>query len=211
MSKTSSTPTLKERVIVYIDGFNLYFGMIQKWKDVKWLNVYALSKSFLKPDQILCDVKYFTSRVSNDHGKQKRQATYLEAIEVQGAKLIYGQYQPNTEECFRCGNIWQSPKEKMTDVNIATHLIVDALHNRYDIAILVSGDSDLVPPIKAVHQNFTGKGVIVAFPPNRQNINVQKAAKASFIIGRKKLKDNQLPLKVAKPNGYILEKPSEWF
>ncbi|MCB0596021.1 MAG: NYN domain-containing protein [Lewinellaceae bacterium] len=209
MSKTSSTQ--KERVIVYIDGFNLYFGMTHKWKDIKWLDVYALSNSLLKPGQVLCDVKYFTSRVSNDHGKQKRQTTYLEAIEVQGAKLIYGQYQANTEECYRCGNIRQSPKEKMTDVNIATHLLVDAIHDRYDTAILVSGDSDLVPPIKAVHQNFTEKGVVVAFPPNRQNINVQKAAKASFIIGRKKLKDNQLPSKVSKPNGYILEKPSEWF
>lgn len=208
MSKTSFTP--KERVAVYIDGFNLYFGMTKKWKDIKWLDVQDLSASFLKANQDLVSVKYFTSRVSNDHGKQKRQTIYLEALELRGVIMIYGQYQSNTEECKRCGNVWTSPKEKMTDVNIATHLLIDALHDRYDTALLISGDSDLVPPIRAVHQNFAGKRIIVGFPPNRQNISVQKAARGSFTIGRKKLRENQLPLRLTKPNGYILEKPSEW-
>ena len=44
--------------------------------------------------------------------------------------------------------------EKMTDVNIATHLIIDAFQDRYDMAMLISGDSDLVPPIKAVHSLY---------------------------------------------------------
>jgi len=68
----------------------------------------------------------------------------------------------------------------------------------------------LVPPIKAVHQNFKNKRVVVAFPPNRKNISVSKVAKGSFTIGRKKLKDHQLSRKVIKPDGFVLEKPTEW-
>lgn len=45
----------------------------------------------------------------------------------------------------------------MTDVNIATQIIIDAYQNKYDMAMLISGDSDLDPPIKAVHKNFTQK------------------------------------------------------
>lgn len=208
MSFTSSTSL--DRVVTYIDGFNLYFGMTQKWKDLKWLDVFALSQSLLKPNQRLQEVKYFTARISNDPGKQKRQNTYLEALEIQKVKIIYGHYQANTEKCLRCGNIWSNPNEKMTDVNIATNLIVDAMLDKYDLALLVSGDSDLVPPIKAVHSNFPNKKIIAAFPPNRHNISVKKVAKASFIIGRNKLKSNQLPRKIKKKDGFTLTKPSEW-
>ena len=52
------------RVIVYVDGFNLYFGLKAKgWKNFYWLNIQALARSILKPDQVLMTTKYFTSRV----------------------------------------------------------------------------------------------------------------------------------------------------
>ena len=199
-----------QRVIVYIDGFNLYFGMTDSWQDTKWLDNYKLSQSLLKPNQDLQGVKYFTSRVSNNHGKQKRQSTFLEAQIEQGCKIYYGKYQAGTEDCRRCGHTWTKPREKMTDVNIATQLLVDAFEDKFDIALLISGDSDLVPPINAVTSLFKQKQVIIAFPPNRQNVEMKKAAGASFILGRKKLLDNQLPSVIRKKDGYILRKPVEW-
>lgn len=199
-----------EKVITYIDGFNLYFGMTKRWKDIKWLNVHALAKNLLKEGQELVSVKYFTSRVANNPGKQRRQGIYLEALMEEGVQIVYGQYQPNTEECRRCGHIWSSPKEKKTDVNIATQLLIDAYKDSYDTALLISGDSDLVPPVIAVKQHFSSKKIVVVFPPNRDNVSMKMAANASFILGRKKLKDSQLPLRIRKPDGYILEKPTEW-
>ncbi|MDP2423508.1 MAG: NYN domain-containing protein [Bacteroidales bacterium] len=98
----------------------------------------------------------------------------------------------------------------MTDVNIATTLIMDAFQDKYDMAMLISGDSDLVPPIKAIHANFPNKRVFVAFPPSRHNIAVKKVAKGSMTIGRKKLFDAQFPQEVISKTGYILRKPSEW-
>lgn len=80
MSEANFKPK-KERVVVYIDGFNLYFGIIDAgFEKYKWLNLNLLSKNLLRPDQELSGIKYFTSRISNNPDKQKRQSTYIEAL-----------------------------------------------------------------------------------------------------------------------------------
>jgi uncharacterized LabA/DUF88 family protein len=176
----------------------------------KWLNLKCLVKSLLKPNQTLIDIKYFTSRVTNNPDKQKRQTIYIEALETEGIQVLYGHYQRDAVECKRCGHIWASYNEKMTDVKIATQILVDAYQNKYDMAMLISGDSDLVPPISAVHQNFNNKRVFVAFPPKRFNNSVALVAKGSLTIGRKKLVECQFPNELKKKYGFILRKPGEW-
>lgn len=202
----------KERVVVYVDGFNLYFGLKESGFEMyKWLDLMLLSKNLLKPHQELVELKYFTSRVSNNPDKQKRQSTYLEALASTGVNIYYGHYQSNTIECKRCGNIWATYNEKMTDVNIATHMLIDAYKDKYDMAMLISGDSDLVPPIKEIHNLFKNKRVFVTFPPKRHNASVSLAAKGSMVIGRKKLLDSQLPKEVKKKDGFVLKKPLDWY
>ena len=201
----------KERVQVYVDGFNLYFGMLEAGYDYcKWLNLNLLAKSLLKPNQELVCVKYFTSRVSDNPDKQKRQTIYIEALETEGIHIQFGHYQRNSIECKRCGNIWASYNEKMTDVNIATQLLNGAYQDQYDMAMLISGDSDLVPPIRQIHALFPSKRVFVAFPPKRHNQSVALAAKGSLTIGRKKLVESQFAETVMKRDGFILRKPADW-
>jgi uncharacterized LabA/DUF88 family protein len=201
----------KERIIVYVDGFNLYFGMVEAGLTYcKWLDINKLVANLILPHQELVQIKYFTSRVSNNPDKQKRQTKYIEALEAKGVKMYYGHYQSGSVECKRCGNIWATQHEKMTDVNIATQMIIDAYQDRFDMAMLISGDSDLVPPIKSIHENFPGKRVFVAFPPKRHNSSVSLVAKGSLVIGRKKLVESQLPNEIQKRDGYIIRKPSEW-
>lgn len=202
----------KERVVVYVDGFNLYFGMMAAgFSYCRWLNIKALAQNLLQPHQLLGEVKYFTARVANNPDKQKRQNTYLEALHETGVNLFYGQYQMSSKSCYRCGHAWLDANEKMTDVNIATHLLVDAYKDKYDMAMLISGDSDLVPPIKAVHENFLKKRVFVAFPPKRHNNTVALVAKGSLIVGRKKLIESQFPSTIQKASdGFLLRKPVDW-
>lgn len=202
----------KERVIVYVDGFNLYFGMKDGGRnDVLWLNVQALAQNLLKPWQELVSVKYFTSRVRNDPAKEKRQKTYIEAIEtLPDCYIYYGNYQLLVETCRACGHTYPYSNEKMTDVNIAVEILSDAYFDKFDMALLITGDSDLIPPINAVHNLFKTKRVFVAFPPNRHNISVERAASGCMIIGRKKLKDSQFPEKVTKSTGFVLTRPAEW-
>lgn len=200
-----------ERVIAYIDGFNLYFGMKENGSDTLWLNVQQLAASLLKLNQRLVYTKYFTSRVRNNPAKEQRQKIYIEALEtLQECDIIYGHYQSHIEKCRRCGHYYPYSNEKMTDVNIAVALLEDAFNDKYDTAFLVTGDSDLVPPINSVHSLFPSKRVFVAFPPNRSNVSVRNVSKGCMTIGRKKLKDAQFPDKVKKASGFILHKPKEW-
>lgn len=200
-----------ERVVVYIDGFNLYFGMRDAgFNHFRWLNVEKMVRRLLQSQQKLMAIKYFTSRIGNNPEKQKRQSTYLEALESINVEIHYGHYQENSEKCRRCGHVWQTAKEKMTDVNIGTSMIVDAFNNKYDMALLISGDSDLVPPIKAIHSNFKNKRVFIAFPPSRKNNSMALVAKGSISIGRKTLTDSQFDLVVKSKSGYNLNIPVKW-
>ncbi len=201
----------KEKVIAYIDGFNLYFGMVEAGFDYcKWLDLKQLVQNLLKPSQELTEVKYFTSRVNNNPDKQKRQSLYIDALESIGIKIIYGNYQDGNVKCLRCGHIWKSAKEKMTDVNIATAIIIDAYKNEYDMAMLISGDTDLIPPIREVHAIFKDKRVMIAFPPKRHNKVLAIAAKGSFVIGRKKLVASQLNEEIVSSTGYKIKIPDSW-
>jgi hypothetical protein len=201
----------KERVIVYVDGFNLYFGILDAgFEHYKWLDLSLLAINILQPSQELVEIKYFTSRVSNNPDKQKRQTTYIEALESRDIKIFYGHYQSINIECKRCGSNWPTYNEKMTDVNIATQMLIDAFQGKFDMAMLISGDSDLVPPMKVIHTLFKEKRVFVAFPPKRQNNSVAINAKGSMMIGRKKLLESQFPYEVRKKDGYLLHKPSDW-
>ena len=98
----------------------------------------------------------------------------------------------------------------MTDVNIATHLLVDAFQNKYDKAILISGDSDLVPPIQMIKKLQLDKKIIVAFPPNRISNQLKKVSDGYFNLGKKYLNSNQFEDCVQSINGFNIYKPEEW-
>jgi uncharacterized LabA/DUF88 family protein len=207
--------TDKKRVITYVDGFNLYFGMRERgWGRYLWLNLELLATNLLKPYQTLAGVKYFTSRVSGDPkapGKAQRQSTFIDALAIQtDVKIFYGHYRDKSHVCSRCGHEDLVPDEKMTDVNIAVEMMTDAFRDRFDVALLMSGDSDLVGPVKSIRRLFPNKWVVIAFPPRRVSMDLRTEANASFIIGRKKLADSQFPDEITGPQGHLLRRPSEW-
>jgi len=202
---SSSVQHPPERVICYVDGFNLYFGLRDaRLRRYYWLNVQRLAENLLRGPQVLVQTKYFTARISGGmrsdaptraarlNAKRKRQSDFLEALETLSDFNIYeGHYPAKSLRCRNCGASWRSHEEKMTDVNIATELLLDAFHNRLDTALIVSGDSDLVPPIQAVLQDFPTKRVVVAFPHGRVSEQLKQAASAWLTIGLKKYKDSQ--------------------
>ena len=203
------------RVIAYIDGFNLYFGMKSKgWKRYYWLDLPTLCRQLLKPDQTLEATKYFTSRVSptqHDPDQGKRQNSYLEALQSHsGTKATLGHYLPKSVECRQCGSRWQTFEEKRTDVNIAIEMLADAHADRIDTALLISADSDLSAPIEKIRLLFPSKRVIAAFPPNRRSGQLEKLVHGSFTIGEAKLRKSQLPDPVVKSNGFALVRPTRW-
>ena len=203
------------RVITYIDGFNLYFGLKSKaWYRYYWLDIHLLAQNLLMPGQELSAVKYFTARISSnpsDPDKRRRQATFLDVVETLPlTRVFYGHYLPKRQKCFKCGATWSSHEEKMTDVNIAVELMKDAFDDRFDTALLISGDSDLAAPVETVLTRFPEKRIVVVFPPERQSKKLETLASASFQLGRKKLQDSQLPDSYVKQDGFTLKRPARW-
>lgn len=206
---------MSERVITYIDGFNLYFGMKDaSMRRFYWLNIETLSKRILKEGQLLVGVKYFTSRITGKvsrDSKVKRQTTYLEALESMcNASIFWGDYKTIPWKCPSCHKRSDFPTEKQTDVNIATEMILDAVYDKYDTAILISADSDLVAPVKAIVNSAWDKRVVAAFPPKRYSKELHDAASSPYFITRSLLSRSQLPPTVIKADGYKLERPDYW-
>lgn len=201
-----------KRVIAYVDGFNLYFGLKSKgWKRYYWLDVSKLASNLLKPNQSLQNTKYFTSRIMDSKAKIKRQTTYIEALEtLDNFEIYYGKYQMNDRKCTKCGLVQSIPFEKMTDVNIATELLSDAFQDQFDLALLISADSDLSAPLQKVRRLFPNKKIVLAFPPARFSSDLAKVANAYITIGRGKITKSQIPDEVTKTDGYILKRPDSW-
>jgi hypothetical protein len=208
----SNQPANNTRVISYIDGFNLYFGLRQQgWRKFMWLDLTKLSASVLLPHCELTHTKYFTSRVRGNLGKQQRQSAFLDAIATLSNLTIYwGRYQPDTKQCQNCGHYAQNPQEKKTDVNIATQIMCDAFNDRFDTALLISGDTDLVPPIEAVKSLFPQKKVVVAFPPCRYSSELATVAHSWMNIYRTKFRQSVLPQKLAMAAGVEIMCPEKW-
>ncbi len=204
-----------QRVMVYVDGFNLYYGMKSAGlRRYLWLDLHELSMRFLLPGQVLAGTKYFTARVSGtpwDPHKHRRQNVFLEALRTRpDINIILGKYLTKKVTCKKCGNTWNTFEEKMTDVNIAVELLEDAHSNAFDVAIIVSGDSDLVGPVRRLSSAFPEKRVVVAFPPARDSVDLRKATHAYFKVGQDKLRASQFADEVVKPDGYVLRRPKEW-
>jgi uncharacterized LabA/DUF88 family protein len=201
-----------ERIIAYIDGFNLYFGLKSKgWRKYYWLNQKLLIENLLTSNQSLITTKYFTARVTMPPDKVKRQSDYLEALgTLSDFNIFYGHYLIDFVECYKCGNMIFKPNEKMTDVNIAVELMKDAYNDNFDKAFLVSADSDLISPVRTIRELFPNKKVIVIFPPGRSSKQLKKFADGYFTIGHGKLAVSQFPNNITKVDGYILERPKEW-
>jgi uncharacterized LabA/DUF88 family protein len=225
------------RVVAYVDGFNLYFGLKRKgWKKHYWLDLYSLAESLLKPGQTLETVHYFTARIRSTGKNQddmKRQSIYLDALSTRPNLFIhYGHFLEKNRKCHQCGARWIDYEEKMTDVNIAVQLLADASDNRFDTALLISADSDLTTPVQLVRlippfglpatdsdlttpvqlvrTRFSGKRVIVAQPPASVSVRLSAAATAAFNISETKVRQNQLPVTVQTANGYTLRRPDTW-
>lgn len=203
------------RVVTYIDGFNLYFGLKDKgWKKYYWLDLVQLSKQLLKADQQLEGVHYFTSRIrSNRHNAadMRRQVAYLEALgTLPGMTLHYGHFLEKARRCRGCGAEWMDYEEKMTDVNIAVQLLTDAFEDRFDTALIVSADSDLTTPVRQVLARLPHKRIVIAQPPGRSSVDLTRAATGYLTIGEAKLRASQLGDTVIRGDGFELHRPARW-
>ncbi len=187
---------MPQRVTFYIDGFNFYHGLKSKvrsdpeWKKYYWIDFVELCRQFLGPDQELKKVKYFTARPTifrqdteaqrrNTEQKQIRQAKLFKAnrlLNPHTLKIIFGKYHKTPTYCMECHEWFNRLEEKRTDVNISIHMIGDCARDYSDVLVLVSADSDMVPPVEYIQGNFLDKKVKVYFPPDRSSADLLRVS-----------------------------------
>lgn len=213
-----------KRTIAYIDGYNLYYGLLKGTK-FKWLDLIALVTKSLRPDHELVKVRYFTAPVRtypHDAAAVERQNAYLQALSA--CPLIetqLGFYSKNPtllpayeNQCKACevpsNGLIRVVKleEKRSDVNIATSMLMDAFYGKADSFVLVSGDTDFIGPVTIVRKDFK-KNVIVLNPHVRRS-DLERYASYYKDIPRDLPSCCQLPDIVPLPNGYSIHRPEAW-
>lgn len=206
------------RTIVYIDGFNFYYGEM-KGTQWKWLDPVKLFQNVLGAQNKLVKIKYFTARVQpthNDPNVNIRQDTYLRALQAYCplVELHYGHFlrhkisMENANPPPSSVQVWKN-EEKGSDVNLALHVLNDAWLDSYDCAVIVSNDSDLADSLRLVkEQHKKVIGLVTPGAPNRQTSR-QLAKYADFVkpIRSWALKASQLPNPVP---GVNIHKPASW-
>lgn len=89
--------------------------------------------------------------------------------------MVLGKFKRNERCCTSCGMPFLVPEEKRTDVNIAIHLVEEAYRDSFDTALLISGDTDLVPAISMVFSAFPAKKIGIIAPYKRYNGEIAEA------------------------------------
>lgn len=207
------------RLAAYIDGFNLYYGAV-KGTPYKWLDLNALVQLLFPAEQIVA-LKYFTALVKprpGDPHNINRQLTYLRALKTRPAvEIIYGTFLAHEVSMVLGSSPPGSPQfvkvvkteEKGSDVNLATHMIHDGHRGRYDLAVLVTNDSDLTEPVRIVTQEVGLRVAVVNPHPRQASRSLIKYATAVRQIRPGLLAASQLPAILTDANGTI-HKPPAW-
>lgn len=159
-----------QRTWVYVDGFNLYYNSL-KHTQYKWLNIKVLCESLTASFNSIDKIKYFTARVVDrtNNGCAKDQQAYIEALgSIPQVEIIYGNFlshrvpmplaNPTKRDKF--ADVIRTD-EKGSDVNLASHLLNDAWKNEFDVAVVISNDSDLATPIRMVLKDHKKKVGII--------------------------------------------------
>lgn len=228
----SSSQNAKPKTIVYVDGFNLYYRALKKGPH-KWLNLEVLFKRLLPKNDVI-KIKYYTANVSAHIDPQAplRQQVYLDALNtLPTVEIVKGsfmtsekffplvmngsgspEFRPESTSC----SVVPTPvvvkvrkcEEKGSDVNLATHLVFDACQGAFDVAAVVSNDTDLVEPIRILRERL-GLPVGLVCPTANPHDGLRQYASFIRRIREADLKASQFPDPISTASGN-LHKPQGW-
>ncbi len=209
------------RTIIYIDGFNFYYGCVRK-TSYKWLDLKALFQSMLndKSDKYeIIGIKYFTAQV-RDLLASKRQETYIKALKahIPEIKIEYGYFLKSKKPLKNSSPIPKF-KEKGSDVNLSVCMLNDAWLNKYDCAVLVTNDGDMAGALRLIKEYHPKKERWLMTPAFTKPKRKTSSALRPYIndnnyrrIERENLlKKCQLPNPIQDTeSGELIYKPDTW-
>ena len=159
-----------KKVITYIDAFNLYHSikdLANKTKGakeyLKWQDIPQLSRLFLSRNDEILSIKFFTAYPTWKPDSCNRHKDYVAILEDLGIEVILGHFKKKEVFCNSCQKQIKKHEEKQTDVNIAIHIMQDIYESKPDIIQVISGDTDLIPPIQMAKNKGIFTNIVVPF------------------------------------------------
>lgn len=164
----------KEKAIVFIDGSNLYHDLLKNFGKAKL--DFEKFVQFLAGQHKLVQVYYYNAPLN--------QLANLEAYQNQQKFFSALSKIPRFE--VKLGRLENRPKgppvEKGVDVRMAVDIVTHAYSSLYDRGIIVSGDADFVPAIKAA-QDFGKRIVNVCFPKTK-SFHLNQVCNETILVGK---------------------------
>ncbi|MDQ3702935.1 MAG: NYN domain-containing protein [Chloroflexota bacterium] len=207
------------RTSVYIDGFNLYYGCA-KGTPYRWLDLGKLCSLLLRGHTIT-RLRYFTALVGprpGDPDKRFRQQTYIRALEtIPGLSVHYGHFLSGPERMLVANPLPGRSRtvevvrtqEKGSDVNLATFLLMDGFRGDYELAVVISNDSDLKTPIELLRAEL-GLQVGVLSPHRNTSHALRTAASFYQPIRKGVVAASLFPGAMSDARGRTITKPPRW-
>lgn len=201
--------------------------MLKKQPHFKWLNLKQLAAEVLNTQNVIVGVNYYTARVSERLNPQgpRNQQVYISALAtIPEIATHFGKFQINKAYA----KLWTPPEgnklsfmpwpdvvriikteEKGSDVNLGTHLVRDAFLDKFDVAAVITNDTDLVEPIRIVTEEV-GKTVGILSPVSNAANSLVETASFLKHIGNHHLRNAQFPDNIIRSKTTDIQKPTEW-
>jgi uncharacterized LabA/DUF88 family protein len=218
---------MRPRVGFFVDGFNLYHSVAKVAQEtadesIKWLDLQGMARGILplvSPTATLASLHYFTALPEHlyltDPGRLSRHRTYLRALTAFGdvrplivlGRITQQQVQVRVAGALAAGTLW---REKGTDVALAMALLREASAGDIDELVIISGDADYLPAVKACRDMYPSVGLRFAFPRGRASKELSRETPNSFTLTSAAYLSHRLPERIRLPSGKWLHCPVEW-
>ncbi len=158
---------------VFIDGANVYRAFKRLFGSARYAPLRLAAE--LAAGRDLVRAAFYIAAVPQQMGLQlySDQQRFLRALRNERGLTVW------TGRMAQSGGRWY---EKGVDVKIATDMVAMAYSGEYDVAILVSGDSDLVPAVHEVRR--IGRAVENAMPDARRSRHLAQESSRFVEIDR---------------------------
>lgn len=137
---------MHKQAALFIDGSNFYHSSARFVPQGRRIDYAALADSLVKHRDCVSK-RYYVGLLSDRDGSPKSRRL----VDVQ--RRFLGRLGRRDGYVIKAGRMLyrgDRPREKGVDVKLAVDLVVGAIDELFDIAVLVSSDTDLIPAIKYV-------------------------------------------------------------
>jgi len=174
-----------KRVAIYIDGSNFYYRLRQLgFSNLTRFNYRGFADWLLREREAI-SYRYYIGvvRVKADESSIK-----AETLRKEQQRLFAHLTSPAQDFVIKQGYLMENDgvyHEKGVDVKLSVDLLVGAYENLYDVAIIISSDTDLIPAIRKV-KHLNKEVEYIGFA-NRPSLALQRYATISRLLIKEEL------------------------